>query len=199
MPSLPPSAERKSQQRKLWKDRRLGLSEHQRWFASQTICRSIEEHPSFANCQHLAAYVAMPDEVDLQSLIGFAEHAGKQVWVPRLKAGRMDFAAWNSHAPMEVSALGTRQPKANAASRPATAMDLVLLPLLAFTRSGRRLGMGGGYYDRAFSFMLQREPGDGPLMSGVAFSCQQAGELPNDPWDVPLAQVVTENEWINCG
>lgn len=110
----------------------------------------------------------------------------------------MTFAAYHPGLPMDQSALGTRQPPHNAHTCNARDIDLVLLPLLAFTRSGTRLGMGGGYYDRVFSFMLQEASPTGPLLTGVAFASQETDTLPRDPWDVPLQYIVTQNGYITC-
>ena len=74
-------------------------------------------------------------------------------------------------------------------------LDLVLMPLVAWDRQGRRLGMGGGYYDRAFKRVLGL---DRPERVGVAWSLQEADELPQESWDVSLHAVVTEKEWFTC-
>ena len=68
--------------------------------------------------------------------------------------------------------------------------DIVLVPLLAFTDGGIRLGQGAGHYDRALSLL------DGSTAIGIAWSIQQAEILPHDPWDVPLDAILTERAWI---
>lgn len=70
-------------------------------------------------------------------------------------------------------------------------LEIVLTPLVAFSSNGMRLGMGAGYYDRAFEF-LRSDPEAGPWLVGVAYALQQVDSLPADPWDVPLAAVLTE-------
>ena len=72
-------------------------------------------------------------------------------------------------------------------------MDLVLAPLVAFDRTGTRLGMGGGFYDRAFAFL--RDPayrGHRPVLLGLGYEFQQTAELVRQAWDVPLEAAVTE-------
>jgi 5-formyltetrahydrofolate cyclo-ligase len=69
-----------------------------------------------------------------------------------------------------------------------------LAPLVAFDRNGTRLGMGGGYYDRAFAFL--RAPADGgrrPVLLGLGYEFQKVAELIRQPWDVPLDAAVTES------
>ena len=72
-------------------------------------------------------------------------------------------------------------------------LDLVFVPLLGFDSSGSRLGMGGGYYDRTFSFRHNRMSGRRlPRLIGLGHSFQQLRKIPTDHWDVPVDGVATE-------
>ena len=64
------------------------------------------------------------------------------------------------------------------------------MPLLGFDLQLNRLGMGGGYYDRAFAF--KRSNAQSPILIGTAFACQQYSALPIADWDIPLDAVITE-------
>ncbi|MGB0723676.1 MAG: 5-formyltetrahydrofolate cyclo-ligase, partial [Gammaproteobacteria bacterium] len=57
--------------------------------------------------------------------------------------------------------------------------------------SGNRLGMGGGYYDRALA-RATRRPGRRPLLIGIGHDFQRVDSLPANPWDIPLDAVITE-------
>ena len=70
--------------------------------------------------------------------------------------------------------------------------DLVVTPLLAFDGAGRRLGQGGGYYDRTLE-QLRRE--GGVFVLGLAFAGQEVEKLPAEPHDQPLDAVLTEAGW----
>ena len=70
-------------------------------------------------------------------------------------------------------------------------MQLVLLPLVAFDNDGGRLGMGGGFYDRTFSFTRLRA-GPAPRLIGVAHELQRVDHLPVADWDIPLEAIVTD-------
>jgi 5-formyltetrahydrofolate cyclo-ligase len=72
-------------------------------------------------------------------------------------------------------------------------LDLVLTPLVAFDENRQRIGMGGGYYDRTFSFLRMRRQLLKPKLVGLAFACQQAAEIPANPWDIRLFGFVTES------
>ena len=61
----------------------------------------------------------------------------------------------------------------------------MLLPGLAFTKEGERLGYGGGYYDRYLADCKER-----PFLMGLAFSCQIADALPSEPHDIQLDELL---------
>jgi 5-formyltetrahydrofolate cyclo-ligase len=71
-------------------------------------------------------------------------------------------------------------------------LDLVLVPLVAFDPRGTRLGMGAGFYDRYFEFLLHRRTWQRPRLLGVAFEVQRLGRIAAFGHDVPLWGVVTE-------
>ncbi len=67
------------------------------------------------------------------------------------------------------------------------------MPLVAFDRHGNRLGMGGGFYDRAFAFK-RNHPYIRPMLIGLAHGVQEEGILEAAPWDIPLRAVATDKE-----
>lgn len=73
---------------------------------------------------------------------------------------------------------------------------VILVPLLAFTKQGERLGSGRGYYDRTLSMLVQN--GWHGKIIGIGFSCQEAETLPQEPHDWKMDCVVTEIGKIDC-
>ncbi len=73
-------------------------------------------------------------------------------------------------------------------------LDMMLLPLVGFDRRGNRLGMGGGYYDRALAFKQRRNAANTPLLIGLAHHLQEVERLPIQHWDIPLDWVATDRE-----
>ncbi|KFB08804.1 5-formyltetrahydrofolate cyclo-ligase [Nitratireductor basaltis] len=69
--------------------------------------------------------------------------------------------------------------------------DLILVPLAAFDARGHRIGYGGGFYDRALARMAAQ--GHMPKLVGIAFDCQEVDEVPDEPHDVVLPEILTES------
>jgi 5-formyltetrahydrofolate cyclo-ligase len=86
---------------------------------------------------------------------------------------------------------GIREPKPDAAE---VAPDILLVPLLAFDRSGQRIGYGAGYYDMTITALRVRKP---VAAVGIAYAEQEVVEVPSTPRDARLDLVLTEHEVID--
>ena len=137
----------------------------------------------------VASYVPIGSEADPSLVARAAVERGCAIVLPHVtvRSQPMRFLAWDSDADLIPGPLGLHQPHHEAA---ALAPDIVLTPLLAFDSHLNRLGQGAGYYDRAFAQFPEA------LRIGIAWSVQQVGSLPAEPWDMPLHAVLTEQEWI---
>lgn len=161
--------------------------------------RAAEALAAAAACADLirgvpASYAALPDELDLSSLHRERWRSLRAVFLPRVAGpGRL---AWHT-----VIDGGQLVPGAFAIPEPdpaqAAAVELprgttVLVPGLAFTADGRRLGQGGGYYDR----LLSARPDLRAI--GVGFSCQLLPDLPCEAHDRPLSALVIAGTVLAC-
>ena len=110
--------------------------------------------------------------------------------LPMLAGEQLRFAPWRPGQALTTNRYGIPEPDiAIEDALPPQAMALVITPLVGFDGQCRRLGMGGGWYDRSFAFRLgQPAP---PYLVGAAFDCQQVDALPCADWDVPLDAVCT--------
>ena len=133
----------------------------------------------------VAAYFARDGEVDLQPLFEGCWQRHVLVAVPVLRDGEMRFAAHRPDQVLHLNRFGIAEPEKPEFVVP----SIVFAPLVAFDGRGRRLGMGGGYYDRYFAAVPTEE------RVGIAHECQRAPELPAGPRDVALTAVVTEHGW----
>jgi 5-formyltetrahydrofolate cyclo-ligase len=104
---------------------------------------------------------------------------------------RLEFAACAGEA-LVRGAFGLAEPPAALPAQPLGGADLVLLPSLALDAAGRRLGRGGGYYDRAFA----DAPSGGPFLVGVGYDFQLVDEVPAGVGDGRVDMVATEARLI---
>ena len=71
-------------------------------------------------------------------------------------------------------------------------LDIVITPLVAFDKDRNRVGMGGGYYDREFSYLANYKQHHKPLLIGIAYDCQKVEKITPNPWDIRLFRIFTE-------
>ena len=137
---------------------------------------------------HMAgSYAAVGDEIDpmwIEKRIG--PHA-----FPRIAGPDIVFhqAEWSELKP------GFQNIPEPPATAPMVHPDVLLVPLLAVTLSGMRLGQGRGYYDRALAALRRRQP---VLAIGLAWECQIAPALVAEPWDMPLDMIATPQRLVDC-
>ncbi|MCA3285601.1 MAG: 5-formyltetrahydrofolate cyclo-ligase [Roseomonas sp.] len=139
----------------------------------------------------IAGYWPMGDEMDPRPLMLALASRGHAMALPVTppRGQPLAFRAWAPSAALRPGPLGTSEPVAGEELRP----DVLLVPLLAFDRAGRRLGYGGGYYDRTLAAL----PGAKPI--GIAYAAQEMAEVPAGPQDFHLRLIATEGGVIICG
>jgi len=135
----------------------------------------------------VAVYLPIGSEIDPKPLMTKLITAGAQLALPSVQDdGSMVYRAYQRGDMLEQKAFGLLEPNAEV---PEVNPTLVITPLLAFDRSGNRLGYGKGHYDRA----LTRLRNEGRVfVCGLAFFGQEVESVPAEPHDVPLDWVMTE-------
>ncbi len=160
--------------------------------ADSQILRRILALPAFRAARNIAVYFAFDGEPSLSTLMRIAERRGKRLFAPVINAEHMHFAPVDRSARMNTNFFGIHEPR-NARAFDARRLDLVLTPLVAFDEYGTRIGVGRGYYDRAFEFLGHRSSWLRPRLVGVAYSFQcMQNPLHRSHWDIPLVGAVTE-------
>lgn len=176
--------------------RRAALKPGERLAAADAVARHLGEREELRQPGYVGGYWAVNGELPLHAVQ--LRLAPGQVWcLPVVQAdGGLRFAPWRAGDPMVPNRYGIPEPDTTATLAPEE-LSVVLLPLLGFDRRGARLGMGGGYYDRAFAFR-HRQPAP-PRLVGVGYACQELPALPAEAWDVHLDGVATESGFLAIG
>jgi 5-formyltetrahydrofolate cyclo-ligase len=186
-------------QRQAIRSQRRALSPLERKSRSDALCTQLFRQPVFRSARNIALYLPSDGEVDTASIIGRCWTEGKKVYLPVLVPfldNSLWFARYKPDTRLVSNRFGIPEPQSVHRQRvKPLALDLVLTPLVGFDQQGNRLGMGGGYYDRSFAFLLRRQNWKKPHLVGLAYEFQQLKMLPAQPWDVPLTAVATDTHW----
>ena len=159
------AAERDQQNRKIQKDF-LALSE-------------------FSAARKIAFFASEEFEVSTDFLITWSLQAGKKISLPRVEKDscELEFHAIQNLDELEVGCFGINCPAISTPKIPLAEIDLLVVPGLAFTTAGDRLGRGGGFFDR----VLANFSG---VSVGLAFDFQILSELPTEKWDEKVSKVL---------
>lgn len=179
--------------RKCLRQTRRDISPAQRQAAALAIAARLTRMPEFLNSRHLGIYSANDGEVDPIIAVGRARRLNKQIYFPCISGRSLNFSVHRVGERMRRNRFGIAEPFAklqqgNYLRAKSVRPDLLLLPLVGFDTRCRRLGMGGGYYDRYLAAC--KKPA--PICIGLAFECQRVQKIPIQPWDVALDAIVTE-------
>lgn len=176
----------KKELRAAMKHRNLELTGSRRSEASARIFAAVERLPAFAAAHCIALYCALGDEPETQPLFARWPAAGKRLIVPRVEGEEMNFYDYDS-AGLVSGAFGIAEPGPEAQPCDPHRIDLLVVPGVAFTAAGDRLGRGRGYYDTYLSRHGMRA-----VKVGVCYRHQVVGELPVEPHDVKMDILCTD-------
>lgn len=176
----------KDEIRREMRARRKALSAAERAEAAAVICAKLARRGDLGS--PVAVYLASPDEIDLRAYIERLLSSGCKVVAPRWNGGTYELAVLKGLDARHLrrGPMGIMEP-VEAEIVPAKEVYGWIVPGLAFTRDGRRLGYGGGWYDR----LLADAPKDAVKL-GVAHSFQIVDDLPAEPHDIRLSAVVDD-------
>lgn len=188
-----PTVSRATLRRNLRAQRRHLTRGAQRHAANQ-LYRLIRRAHWFRRARRIGFYVANGGEIDPAPLRTFARRQQRETLLPKIVGGtnRLYFVRDGSAA-LAPHRFGIPTPSGRACA--VHQLDLLLVPLVAFTRDGTRLGRGGGYYDRALAMRPGRRR---PLCVGLAHAFQETQSLVAESWDAPLDMIVTPTEIIRA-
>ena len=146
--------------------------------------------PALGDCGTVACYQSMPIEPGTDVLIGLLRQRDIRVLLPRVNGASLEWIELKKSTSFTESDLGIQETSGPAIPDALSDCDAIILPALAISRDGIRLGQGGGYYDRA----LQRVPAftdGGPRLIALLFEGELIDSLPQESHDARVDQVVT--------
>jgi 5-formyltetrahydrofolate cyclo-ligase len=159
---------------------------------STTIAYRLYEHPDWKEAQVIGITISMLPEVDTYQIIKKSWELGKQVVIPKCspKEKKLSFRTLTAFSQLESVFHGLLEPiEAETIEVGPDQIELLIVPGLAYTREGYRIGFGGGYYDR---FLKDYH---GSTIS-LAFNSQVIPHIPVEVHDVPVSTIITNNEVI---
>jgi 5-formyltetrahydrofolate cyclo-ligase len=166
---------------------RARLPPAERAARSLAVSYRIESLAPFLAARTLAAYAALGAEVDPARIVERAAARGVRVVYPRAAPGERSLAfAACSPGDLVPGPHGAREPPPGAPAVPLGEIDCAIMPGLAFSEDGLRLGRGGGHFDATLARMPRA------LRVGLAFDVQVVPSLPREPHDAALDAVVTD-------
>ena len=164
---------------------------------SEQITYHLFNTDIYQRADYVLVYMHYQKEVRTDQIILHALNAGKHVFVPRVSEKDMEFYEIYSLKDCECGFHGILEPSktcnslpevfCNMHSSPSKKNTLMILPGLAFDKSGHRLGYGGGYYDRYLS-----QKGIACAKMAIAYSFQMINSVPYEEHDILVDDVITD-------
>jgi 5-formyltetrahydrofolate cyclo-ligase len=179
--------------RRQFRRQRKSLGERTQKLHAAAVARHFLVDGPALSAHTVGLYVAADGEVDLSPLLARLLRMRKRIALPVVRShAMMTFHRYRAQTHLTPNRFGILEPSGEPLLS-LLAIDLLLVPLVAFDEHGTRLGMGAGYYDRCLGRLPSRLR---PRLIGVAHETQRSREpLPRAPWDVPLHGVLTEDGW----
>jgi 5-formyltetrahydrofolate cyclo-ligase len=178
------------------RSKRRSLSARDHDLKSRLAASAITKLPAFKSGARVAVYLPFDRESNPAALLEAARRRGVRVFVPvvdSVRHRRLRFLPLTGRTRQGVFGISVPHTGGPKSAVPPRWFDLIVVPLVGVDGHGRRLGMGGGFYDRAMGFRRTRHHWRGPKLVGLAFQCQRTDSVFAEPHDVRLDAVATEH------
>ncbi|KAJ8675324.1 hypothetical protein QAD02_011110 [Eretmocerus hayati] len=175
------------------------LDDEERRRQSQIIFKKLTSLPQYKTSKRISIYLSLPDEVDTIPILEDIFAKGKEAFVPRYKGQQMEMVkiySMDDYFRLPRTKWHIKQPHVHDIRDNALetgGLDLVILPGVAFTKSGKRLGHGMGYYDKYLESIALHEKRM-PYLVAIAFNEQIQEDVPTNEKDIVLDKVLTESD-----
>lgn len=160
---------------------------------SRVIVQKFLDLPEYAAAKTVMFYVDVRTEVKTREFLSVALQHGKKIVVPYCVDGELELFWLQNMDELSLGMYKILEPRTELRSQPEKKvrpeeLDLVMVPGVAFDRTGARMGHGFGYYDK----LLEHSRPDTPLIA-LAFECQLFEEIPTADHDIFMDKVITES------
>jgi 5-formyltetrahydrofolate cyclo-ligase len=172
---------------------REALTADEQAAAAGAVAARVLALPELGRARTIMAFASFGSELSTDPLIDGLDARGITVGLPRIDGVELEVRSFRPGDPTTTTSFGAREPADGDPIAPET-IDAVITPAVAFDRRGRRIGYGGGFYDR---FLLRTR--DDAVRIGVGADLQVLDEeLPAGSFDLRVHVIVTPTETIRC-
>lgn len=161
------------------------------------ILNKFYETQYYKKAEKIFIYISYASEINTKEIINKALKDNKKIYVPRteFKIRHMDAVEIKSLDNLEESSYGILEPSKEVPNIDPNELDLIVVPGVAFDKSGGRMGYGAGFYDRYFK-KIKKENINKIVKLALAYEVQMLDKVPMNEQDVPVDYIITENEFI---
>lgn len=186
-------------------NKRKSLSKDKIANTSELLCNKIINHPKYKDANIILAYMAQDGEIDLEILMKDAISKNKKVYIPKvLRKHTMEFYRYTNKDDLEISNFGILEPKEKEPLQISeTDQIFVIVPGVAFDKSGNRIGYGGGFYDTYLSNLLDKYNNKSTKTKitdkttssiytlAPCYNFQLIDFIKSEDFDIPVMEVIT--------
>lgn len=186
-------------------NKRKSLSKDKIANTSELLCNKIINHPKYKDANIILAYMAQDGEIDLEILMKDAISKNKKVYIPKvLRKHTMEFYRYTNKDDLKISNFGILEPKEKEPLQISeTDQIFVIVPGVAFDKSGNRIGYGGGFYDTYLSNLLDKYNNKSTKTKitdkttssiytlAPCYNFQLIDFIKSEDFDIPVMEVIT--------
>ena len=176
----------------------MQLNNNTRQLEQTGITQQFTQLPLYQEAEHIAVYLATPNELNLHDIIQHCWRQQKKLYLPVIHQSQLHFYPYRPNTSLIKNQYNIFEPETNTPSLDSKQLDLVLMPLVAFDTHGHRLGMGKGFYDKTFHYLNQNPRPSTPFLLGISYECQQCSKLSINQFDITCNAILTYKKFYRC-